>query len=318
MWRYIAMRLLLCPVLLWAIYTITFLMAVAAPGNPFTASERNLNPEVERAVMAQYKADDNWAFYWDYLGRFFGPVRAWRGEGPLIDLGPSWQYRDWTVNQIVGSALPVSVGLGLFAMFLAVVLGVPIGVVSAVRRGSWFDYTSLAVALVGISLPTFVTGTAFLILFALVLNWVPVGGWGKVSQLWLPGLTLALPFMAYIARLTRLGMLDVLGSDYVRTARAKGLSQRRVIWKHALKNAFLPVLSFLGPATAAVMTGSFVVETIFNIPGLGQHFVDSVLNRDRGMILGTVLVYSSVIVFFNVVVDVAYALVDPRIELEQG
>ena len=316
MWRHIVMRLLLCPVLLWAIYTITFLMVVTAPGNPFTQTERNLPPEVQRAIEAQYQADNNWAFYWDYLGQLFNPLDAIRGDGPLIDFGPSWQYRDWTCNQIVWSALPVSLGLGLTAMFLATFFGVPIGVISAVKRNSWFDYTSLALALIGISLPTFVTGTALLILFAVVLQWLPVGGWGKFSQLLLPALTLSLPFMAYIARLTRLGMLDVLGSDYIRTARAKGLSKAKVIWKHALKNAALPVLSYLGPATARALTGSFVIESIFNIPGLGQHFVAGVLNLDRGMILATVLVYSTVIVLFNLLVDVAYAVVDPRINLE--
>ena len=312
------MRLVLCPVVLWAIYTITFFMAVAVPGNPFMQAERNMNEDVQRAVMARYKADDNWAFYWGYLSGLFQPVKAWNGEGPLVDLGPSWQYRDWNCNQIVGSALPVSVGLGLTAMFLATVIGVPVGVLGAVRRDSWFDYTSLGLALIGISLPTFVTGTALLILFAVTLGWLPVGGWGTLSQLWLPAMTLALPYMAYIARLTRLGMLDVLDSDYVRTARAKGLNERQVVWKHALKNAFLPVLSFLGPASASALTGSFVVEKIFNVPGLGQHFVASVLNRDRAMILGTVLVYSVVIVVFNLFVDLTYTLVDPRIEVEDG
>lgn len=316
--RYIVIRLLLCPVILWAIYTITFLMAVTIPGNPFMQAERNVNADVQRAVMARYKADDNWAFYWGYLADLFQPLKAARGEGPLIDLGPSWQYRDWTCNQIIAAALPVSVGLGLTAMFLATVLGVPIGVISAVRRHSWFDYGSLGLALVGVSLPTFVTGTALLVLFAVTLGWLPVGGWGKLSQLWLPAVTLSLPYMAYIARLTRLGMLDVLGSDYVRTARAKGLSERAVVWKHALKNAALPVVSFLGPASASALTGSFVVEHIFNVPGLGQHFVASVLNRDRGMILATVLVYSAVIVAFNLLVDLTYSVVDPRIQLEDA
>jgi len=309
-------RILLIPILLWIIYTVTFLMAVLIPGNPFTQAERNLSPEVQRAIEAQYQADNNWGFYWDYLANLFNPVAALQGHQPLIDLGPSWQYSDWSCNQIVATALPVSVGLGLTAMLLAVTFGVPIGVLSAVHRNSWFDYLGLAIALVGISLPTFVTGTALLIIFAVLLGWLPVGGWGRFSQLWLPAITLSLPFMAYIARLTRLGMLDVLASDYIRTARAKGLSRHRVIWKHALRNAFLPVLSYLGPATAMALTGSFVIENIFNIPGLGKHFVDSILNRDRGMILATVLVFSAVIVVFNLLVDFAYRLVDPRIGTE--
>lgn len=309
-------RLLLCPVLLWAIYSLTFVMAVKIPGNPFTQTERNILPEVQRAIEARYRADDNGRFYWDYLKGLFNPVEAWRGRRPLIDLGPSWQYGDWTCNQIVSAALPVSAGLGLLAMLLATAVGVPAGVLSAVHRNSWFDYLCVGLALVGVSLPTFVTGTAVLIGLAVGLGWFPVGGWGRLSQLPLPALTLSLPFMAYIARLTRLGMLEVLSSDYIRTARAKGLSERQVIWKHALKNAFLPVLSFLGPAMALALTGSFVVESIFNVPGLGRHFVDSILNRDRGMILATVLVYSAVIVVFNLAVDAAYHLVDPRIEAE--
>lgn len=317
MWRYVVKRLFLAPVVLWVIYTVTFLMAVIIPGNPFKTGERNLNEDVQLAVMAQYHADDNWLLYREYLAGLFRPIQAIRGQGPLIDLGPSWQYCDWTCNQIIGSALPVSVGLGLTAMFLATVLGVPIGVISGIKRNSWFDYTSLSLALVGISLPTFVTGTALLILFAVKLAWLPVGGWGSISQLWLPAFTLSLPFMAYIARLTRLGILDVMASDYIRTARAKGLAPWRVVWKHALKNAFLPILSYLGPATAAALTGSFVVEKIFNIPGLGEHFVASVLNRDRAMILATVLVYSTVIILLNLLVDLAYAAVDPRINLEK-
>ena len=174
---------------------------------------------------------------------------------------------------------------------------------------------SLALVLIGVSLPTFVTGTALLLLFAVALQWLPVGGWGQFAQLPLPALTLSLPFMAYIARLTRLGMLDVLGSDYIRTAQAKGVAPRQVVWKHALKNAFLPVLSYLGPALAMAMTGSFVIEKLFNIPGLGQHFVNSVLNLDRGLIMGTVLVYSALLVAMNLLVDMCYGLVDPRVKV---
>ena len=165
--------------------------------------------------------------------------------------------------------------------------------------------------------PLIVTGTALLIVFAVWLQWLPVAGWGALAHLPLPAITLSLPFMAYIARLTRLGMLDVLGSDYIRTAMAKGVGHRQVIWKHALKKAFLPVLSFLGPATAAAMTGSFVIEKLFNVPGLGQHFVNSVLNLDRGLIMGTVLVYSGLLVFMNLAVDLLYAYVDPRVRVEQ-
>lgn len=191
----------------------------------------------------------------------------------------------------------------------------PVGVISAVKRNSWFDLGSLGLVLIGISLPTFVTGTALLLAFAVYLPYLPVGGWGRLDQLILPSITLSLPFMAYITRLTRLGMLDVLHSDYIRTAFAKGVGRRRVIWKHALKNAFLPVLSFLGPALAQAMTGSFVIEKLFNVPGIGQHFVNSVLNLDRGLIMGTVLVFSGLLVAMNLAVDCLYAVVDPRVRI---
>jgi len=304
--KYIFWRLLQAIPILWAIYTIAFLMVVTVPGNPFQQPDRGMPEAIQRALEARYKIDDNWAYYWEYLG---GAVR--------LDFGPSFQYRDWTCTQIIAEALPVSVVLGLSAVLIAVLVGVPVGVISAVKRNSWFDVSSLALVLIGISLPTFVTGTALLIVFAVKLQWFPVAGWGTLAHLPLPALTLSLPFMAYIARLTRLGMLDVLGSDYIRTAFAKGVARKQVIWKHALKNAFLPVLSFLGPATAAAMTGSFVIEKLFGVPGLGQHFVNSVLNLDRGLIMGTVLVYSALLVLMNLVVDVLYALVDPRVRVEQ-
>ncbi len=304
--KYIARRLLLMVPVLWAIYTITFLMVVTVPGNPFQRPDRQMPVAVQEALEARYHIDDNWSYYWEYLG---GVLR--------LDFGPSFQYRDWTCTQIIAQSLPVSLVLGVSAIALAVVIGVPVGVVSAVRRGSWFDVASLGLVLIGVSLPTFVTGTGLLLFFAMKLGWLPVGGWGSLSQLPLPALTLSLPFMAYIARLTRLGMLDVLNSDYIRTARAKGVGRLRVVWKHALKNAMLPVVSYLGPALAMAMTGSFVVEKLFNISGLGQHFVNSVLNLDRGLIMGTVLVYSGLLVGMNLLVDVCYAFVDPRVRVQE-
>lgn len=303
--KYLLLRLASIIPILWAIYTLTFLMVVTVPGNPFQNADRAMPESIQRSLEARYHIDDNWAYYWEYLA---GAVR--------LDFGPSFQYRDWTCTQIIAGALPVSLTLGLSAIALAVVVGVPVGVLSAVRRNSWLDITSLGLVLIGVSLPTFVTGTAFMLLFAVKLQWLPVGGWGSLRQLVLPAFTLSLPFMAYIARLTRLGMLDVLSSDYIRTGYAKGLAPRTVIWKHALKNAFLPVLSFLGPATAAAMTGSFVIERLFNVPGLGQHFVNSVLNLDRGLIMSTVLVYSGLLVFLNLLVDLTYSLVDPRVRVD--
>ena len=302
--KYLLRRLLMMIPVLWAIYTITFLMVITMPGNPFQQPDRQMPEGVEQALEARYHIEDNWSYYWEYLA---GALR--------LDFGPSFQYRDWTCTQIIAQSLPVSLVLGVTAIFMAVLVGVPVGVISAVKRNSWFDVGSLALVLIGVSLPTFVTGTALLLLFAVALQWLPVGGWGQFAQLPLPALTLSLPFMAYIARLTRLGMLDVLGSDYIRTAQAKGVAPRQVVWKHALKNAFLPVLSYLGPALAMAMTGSFVIEKLFNIPGLGQHFVNSVLNLDRGLIMGTVLVYSALLVAMNLLVDMCYGLVDPRVRV---
>ncbi|HUU82088.1 MAG TPA: ABC transporter permease [Phycisphaerae bacterium] len=303
MTRRIFNRLVWGLVTLGCIYVITFLMVVSAPGNPFAAAERNMPPEVVRALEARYSMDNQAAYFFQFLA---GAVR--------FDFGPSFQYKDWTCSQIIARALPVSLTLGLVAMLIAVLVGVPVGVLSAVRRNSWFDLTSLGFILIGISLPAFVTGSALLIVFAIYLKVLPIGGWGRISQLVLPALTLSLPFMAYIARLTRVGMLDVLGSDFVRTAVAKGLDRRAVIWRHAFRVAFLPVLSYLGPAAAQAMTGSFVVEKVFNVPGLGIHFVDAALNLDRGLIMSCVLAYSAILILFNIIVDLLYAQVDPRIK----
>ncbi len=284
------------------VYTVTFLMVVSIPGNPFQSGTRNMPPEAEQALRARYHMDNNWVYFGEFLA---GAVRG--------DFGPTFTYNEWTCNQIIASALPVSVLIGFLAILVALMIGVPLGVVGSVRRGGWLDATSLTILLLGISLPTFVTGTALLTFFAVFLRIAPVGGWGTFAHLPLPVLTLSLPFIAYIARLTRAGMLDVLGGDFIRTAMAKGLPPRTVVWKHALKPALLPVLSYLGPATAQAMTGSFVVEKVFGVPGIGQHFVNAALNRDPGLILSTVLVFAAMLVAFNLVIDVVYTWVDPRI-----
>ena len=295
-------RLLLGVATIACIYTLTFVMVIAIPGNPLRQAERNLPPEAEQALRVRYHMDNNWLYFWQFLE---GAVR--------LDFGPTFTYNDWTCNQIIADALPVSVLLGWLAILIAVLVGVPLGVLSAVKRDSWLDVTSLSFVLLGISLPTFVTGTALLIVFGVYLEVAPVGGWGTLAHLPLPALTLSLPFTAYITRLTRIGMLEVLGSDFVRAALAKGLPRRTVVWKHALRVAFLPVFSYLGPATAQAMTGSFVVEKVFGVPGLGQHFVNAALNLDPGLILATVLVFSTILVLFNLVIDVLYARLDPRI-----
>jgi oligopeptide transport system permease protein len=301
--RRIASRLVQGVVVIWVIFTLTFLLVIKLPGNPLDRMDgRQMSPVILEALQKRYGMGDNWSFYWRYMSRM---VR--------LDFGESLHYRDWTCNQIIEGSLPVSVALGTWSLILALTLGVVFGVIGSVYRYGAADYLTLLIAVVGISVPSFVVGAALLVVFAVMLSWAPVGGWGQASHLLLPGIALSLPFMAYIARLTRLGMLDVLSADYVRTARAKGCPPAVVIWKHALKNAFLPVLSYLGPAAAAILTGSFVIEEVFNIPGLGTHFVQSVLNKDQMLILAVVMVYSGVIVAFNLIIDLAYGWLDPRI-----
>jgi oligopeptide transport system permease protein len=303
MHKVVLFRVLQFPLILAVIYLITFMLAWVAPGDPFQ-NDRALDPIVSRTLKRQFHAETAMSFL-----RYHAWNIVSRG-----DFGPSMKYPEWSVNGVIRDALPVSMTLGLFAMCIAVPVGVAVGTLAAVRRGGLLDWASLTIALVGISVPSFVVASV-LLMFAAWTKVLPVGGWGTFGHLLLPGIALSLFPMAYIVRLTRVAMLDTLGADFVRTARAKGLTRGIVIWKHCLRNAFLPVLSYLGPATAGTMVGSFVVEKVFNIPGLGQHFVNSVLNRDRTLILGVVMVESTLILIFNLLVDIAYAWVDPRIDI---
>jgi oligopeptide transport system permease protein len=302
MTRRLVRRLLLGVLTVFGIYTLTFLMVVAVPGNPFQQGQHRMAPEIESAVRARYHMDNNWMYYWEFLRSAF-----------RLDFGPTFMYGDWTCNQVIASSLPVSVLLGMLAVLTAVMIGVPLGVLAAARRNSWVDVSCLGIVLLGISLPTFVTGTTLIVLFCVWLKLFPVGGWGDILHLPLPVLTLSLPFIAYVARLTRTSMFDVLNEDFIRTAFAKGLSPRAVIWRHALRPALLPVIGYLGPAAAQAMTGSFVVEKVFGVPGIGQHFVNAALNRDAALIMSTVLVFGTLLVAMNIIVDVVYARCDPRI-----
>ena len=304
MGTYIAIRLLQFPLILGVIYVVTFLLAWVAPGDPFQQTDRTLPPEVLAQLRERFHAESAWEFLTYY------PWQLIQG-----DFGPSLIHQGWSVNQILGASLPVSITIGLFALIVAMVAGVTLGALAGVRRGGALDWASLSVSLVGISLPGFVTAALLFAAFCVHLSWFPIGHWGSLRDVVLPGLALSLMPMAYIARLTRVSMIDTLGSDYIRTGRAKGLARNTVIWKHALRNALLPVLSYIGPAAAATLTGSFVVEKVFNLPGLGQHFVGSVLNRDQTLILGTVMVYSLFLLSLNLLVDIGYALVDPRIDV---
>ena len=333
MLRFILFRLAQLPLILAAVVLIALTLAWAIPGNPLDGPEgRRPPPEVQQAMKARYKLDDFWSFARSYAGSVSGAtyvrdaangaLRREReaamlaGAAPptrvLFDFGPSLQYRDRKVGEIIASALPVSMMLGAAAVAIALVLGVGLGVLSAARRGGFIDGASFVLALVGVSVPSFVTGTLLLMVFAAWLGWFRVGVWDPPMSLVLPALTLSLPFAAYIARLTRMGMVEALASDYARAARARGISERDVLFRHALPNAFLPVLSYLGPATAFAMTGSFVVESIFSVPGMGQHFVNAVLNKDLFLILGVVIVFSALLVLLNLAVDVLTRWVDPR------
>ena len=312
----IVRRLLQLPLILLAIYTLTFTLAWIVPGNPLENSENRRPPaEIMDAMLEQYRLDSYWSFYWDYLGKASGASYVLGLHDTPFDLGPSLKHENWTVNEILAAGLPVSVTVGVLAILLACAIGVTAGVIGGVRPGSWLDLATLIFALLGISLPTFVIGTVLLVTFSVWLGWFPIGGWGGLSHVVLPAVTLSMPFAAYIARLTRFGMIDQMKANYVRTARAKGIGEYRVVISHALQNAFLPVLSYLGPASAIALTGSFVVEKVFAVPGIGTHFVDAVLSKDLTLIMGVVLTYGTMLVLFNLVVDVLYRWIDPRIEL---
>ena len=308
-------RLALIPPLLLAMYTITFALAWLIPGNPLENPEgRRPPPEVVEAMKKQYRLDDPVSFYFEYLGKASG-VSWVLGKSPRpFDLGPSLRQPDWTVNEILRDALPVSVTLGCAAMLLALMIGLTAGVLSGLRPGGVVDSTGQMFAMVGVSVPSFVIGALLLLIFSAKLGWFPVGGWGRVSNIVLPAIALSMPFAAVIARLVRVGMIEQMSAEYARTARAKGLSRGQVAVRHVLKNAFLPVLSWLGPATAVALTGSFVVEKVFAVPGLGRHFVDAVLGKDITLVMGITLTYGLVVALLNLSVDMLYAWIDPRIQ----
>ncbi len=307
-------RLLVLPLIVLAVYTLTFILAWLVPGNPLEREGRRPPPEVEAAMRRQYHLDSPLNFYGEYLSRASGVAWLTGTSDKPFDLGPSLGHPDWTVNRIISDGLPVSMTLGAGAMLIAVVVGVASGVVAGLRPGSFADAATQVMTVIGISLPGFVTGSILLLLLAARFHLFPFGGWGGLSYAVLPMVALSLPFAAYIARLMRFGMIEQMQTDHVRTALAKGLSRRQAAIRHAMRNAFLPVLSYLGPATAVAMTGSFVVEKVFAVPGLGRHFVDAVLGKDLTLIMGVVLVYSTMLVLFNLAVDVLYHWVDPRID----
>ena len=288
---------------LLVLVTLSFFLVRAAPGGPFDA-EKNLPPEIEANLAAKYHLDEPlWQQYLRYLGDLA------RG-----DLGPSFKYVDYTVNELIAQDFPVSLRLGLAAMAVALLVGLPAGMLAALRQNRPLDHVTMAAAMTGISVPGFVVAPLLILVFAVHLGWLPAGGLDGGVRAWvLPVTALALPLLAYIARLTRASLIEVWRSPFIRTARAKGLPVWLILIRHALKPTLLPVVSFLGPALAGVITGSVVIEAIFGIPGLGRYFVQGALNRDYTLVMGVVVFYGALIIVFNFLVDLLYALLDPRV-----
>jgi len=301
---FVARRLLLMIPTLWAIGTLTFFIMRLAPGGPFQ-SERDIPAGVKAQLLAKYGLDQ--PLHVQY-GRFLA-------NAARLDFGPSYRFPARQVREIIFESFPVSAELGGWALLLSLLIGVPIGVIAAQRQNTGIDYASMGLALAGVSIPNFVLGPLLVLSLSLTLFLFPPALWTGPSSRVLPVLTLSTAYVAYIARLTRAGMLEVLRQDYIRTARAKGLPERDVIGKHALKLGILPVVSYLGPATARVIMGSIVVESIFAVPGLGRHLVNAAFNRDYTMVLGVVMFYATFLMMLNLVVDVAYTWLDPRVEL---
>ena len=306
MFKFIASRTLQMVAVLAVTGTITFFLVRLAPGSPFD-QERNVSPEIRRNLDAYYGLDQPMA------------VQYWRYFRKLVttgDFGPSFKYSNRTVTEIIGESLPVSFELGIYAMVIAVAIGVSAGVLASLRPNTLLDYIPMSLSMVGISMPTFVMGPLLLLLFGLQLGWFNVSGWSSPADKVLPSLTLGFYYAAYFARLTRGGMLEILSQDYIRTARAKGASEARIVLRHALRGGVLPAVSFMGPALAGIITGSFTVETIFQIPGLGRYFVTAALNRDYTLVMGTVILFAALISIFNLVVDVIMVWLNPRLKFE--
>ncbi len=306
MLNFLFRRLLSAIPTLFILIGLTFCLIRIAPGGPFDA-EKQLPAEIEANLRAAYHLDEP---LYQQFGRYVSNLV--RG-----DFGPSFQYREFSVTELIRSGFPVSLRLGGLAMLLAFWIGVTAGSVAALRQNSATDYSVMTATMVGISIPNFVVAPMLILVFAVGLRWLPAGGLGdgSVKHIVLPVIALALPQIAYIARLTRGSMLEVLRSPFIRTARAQGLSMQRILVLHALKPALLPVVSYLGPATAAVITGSVVIEQIFGIPGLGRHFVQGALNRDYTLVMGVVVFYGTLIIVFNLFVDLVIGWLDPRVRL---
>ncbi len=320
---FLGRRLLWLLVTTWIVVTVSFFMMRAVPGGPFD-QDRSVPAGVARNLEAQYHLDwPAWRQYLQYLGPLNLDRHGLLGDrsrvfGGLLtgDLGPSFRYRDYGVNEIIAESLPISILLGLAALVWAVTLGTTAGALSAWRPGRALDVGVRLLVSVGIALPNFALAGILILVFVFAVPLAPVAGWGTLAHVWLPAVALGSPFAAYVARLTRTGLLEVLGQEYIQTARAKGLPARTILLRHGMRGALLPVVSYLGPASAGILTGSLVIERIFAIPGTGSHFVNSALNRDYTLALGVAVLYTVLVFCLNTLVDLTYAVLDPRIELE--
>jgi oligopeptide transport system permease protein len=307
MLRLIIRRVVIIIPMLFIIVSITWVLIRLAPGNFYTG-EKKLTPAVEQNLREKYGRNRPWYVQYGLVLRNIA----------RFDFGTSLKYEGQSVNQILWRALPVSAALGLTAYLLALVIGITTGTVAALRQNSWIDYASMSLAMLGISIPNFVLGPLLVLVFGLTLFWLPPALWNGFpsKSLVLPAVTLSAIYIAYIARLTRSGMLEVMRSDYIRTARAKGLSERQVVFRHALRGGLLPVVSFSGPALALLITGTVVVEKIFSLPGLGNYFINACFNRDEPLIIGIVAFIAIAVLVFNLLVDISYGFIDPRIRYQ--
>lgn len=305
---FIIKRLLQAIPVLFLVATVTFFMVRAAPGGPFD-KDRSIPPEVMTQLNKRYHLDDPlWKQYVDYMGNVV--------QG---DFGPSFKYASHSVTELIAAGLPATLELSLYAILFALVVGLPIGILAALKRNTLLDYIPMSTAMIGICMPTFVLGPILLLIFGIWLGWLPVAGWGQISgDKILPSVTLGSVYAAYIARICRGGMLEVFSQDYIRTARAKGLSTMRIVVVHALRGGISPVISFLGPAIAGLLAGSFVVESIFQIPGLGRFYVMAAFNRDYTMILGLTIFFAFLIILFNLIADIVLVWINPKIRQEIG
>lgn len=303
--RFSLRRLAWMVLTLWAVFTISFFLMRNTKGNPFDG-ECKLEPEVRKLIEARYNLDK--PIMQQYLIEMQNYLRG--------DFGYSMKMKDYHVNQVISAGWPVSAALGLLALILAIIFGITAGILAALRRGLLLDTMLMGVATLGIALQNFIFASLAIILFAFIWPLFPAAGWGSWWHLVLPACCLAAPYAAYIARLTRTGMLEVLGQDYIRTAQAKGLPSHTIVLRHALRGALLPVVTYLGPAAAGILTGSLVVEQAFGIPGLGTHFVQAALQYDYTLCLALVMLYTTVLYMMNYFVDLSYAILDPRVKLE--